>query len=101
MMTNLMMMKNNMKDYVYEAIVKSIINDMKLAYDVFDDEYEDLDGVILYLNTSSDGFGGYLYKHSEKIQDFALKINRGCDFNTKLIFTSTGQEGYYPLAKEE
>lgn len=94
------MMKNNIKDYVYEALVKSIIYDMKIAYEVFGAEYVNNDGVILYLNTNKEGLGRYLSNHNEKIHDFALSINEDCDFNTKIIFTSSGDEGYYPLLKE-
>ena len=89
-------MKMN-NDYIYEAIKKSIINDIELAYEVFkEEEYDNLEGVILQLN-STKGFGEFIKKDPVKLADFMEHLYNNLEFLVHISFTNQGEDEFYPL----
>ena len=89
------MTKNN--DYIYEAIKKSILHDIEIAYEVFKEEnYEKLEGVILQLN-STKGFGDFIKNDASKLADFMEHLYNNLEFIVHIAFTEQGEDEFYPL----
>ena len=88
-------------DHVYEAIKKSIINDVQIAYEVFKEEgYDNLEGVILCLNSFSK-FSIYLKENPVKLADFTECLFTSFDFIVQLSFVKDGEDEFYPLVNEK
>ena len=87
-------------DYVYEGIKKNLTEDLIIAYEVFKEEgYEDLEGVILSLN-SSKGFGSFLVSNPSKLADFSNHVYENIDFIVHLAFIKDQEDEFYPLLKK-
>lgn len=87
-----------MNDFVFDAIKKSLTDDIKIAYEVFKEENIDkeLSGVTIHLN-STKGFGEYLKNNQQYIRDLLEPLYQELDFCIKLVFTKDGDEEFYPL----
>ena len=87
-------------DCVYEGIKKNLTEDLINAYEVFKDEgYEDLEGVILSLN-SSKGFGSFLVSNPSKLADFSNHVYENIDFIVHLAFVKDQEDEFYPMLKK-
>jgi hypothetical protein len=87
-------------DCVYEGIKKNLTEDLLIAYEVFKEEgYEDLEGVILSLN-SSKGFGSFLASNPSKMADFSNHVFENIDFIVHLAFIKDQEDEFYPLLKK-
>lgn len=85
-----------MNDVLYEAIKKSLIEDIKGIYNYFQKDTENLRGVIVQLN-SSKGLGNYLLSNPNKITNMAEYLSENLYFSIKLILTRDGDDELYPL----
>lgn len=87
-----------MNDFVFDAIKKSLTDDIKIAYEVFKEENIDkeLSGVTIHLN-STKGFGEYLKNNPQYIRDLLEPLYQELDFCIKLVFSKDGDEEFYPL----
>jgi hypothetical protein len=89
-----------MNDCLYEAIKKSMVEDLKIAYEVFKDEgYENLEGVILALNPLKD-FGSFIKNDPVKLGDFYEHLYSSVDFIVHIAFNIDGEDEFYPLLGE-
>ena len=87
-------------DCVYEGIKKNLTEDLIIAYEVFKEEgYDDLEGVILSLN-SSKGFGSFLVSNPSKMADFSNHVYENIDFIVHLAFIKDQEDEFYPLLKK-
>lgn len=91
-------MKKKMNDYVFEAIRKSLSEDIKLAYEVFKEENknQELSGIAIHLN-STKGFGEYLKNNPNRIKDLLEPLYQELEFCIKIVFDTEGDEEFYPL----
>ena len=89
-------MKMN-NEQIYKAIKVKILDDLEIAYEVFkEEEYENLRGVILQLN-SSKGFGEYLKNDHSKLSDFIEHLYEHLDFLVHITFSEDVEEEFFPL----
>lgn len=87
-----------MINYLYEGIKRKLTEDLILAYEVFKEEdYPDLEGVILSLN-SSKGFGLFLKSYPEKLANFSEYLYNNLEFTVKIAFLD--EDEFYPLIKK-
>lgn len=88
------------EEYLYEGIKKKLTNDIVTAYEVFKlEEHENLEGVILSLN-SSEGFGCYLKRNPSKLSDLVQHLYSNVDFIIHLVFSKEGKDEFYPLLEK-
>ena len=86
-----------MNDQLYEGIKKSLIEDIKLAYEVFkEEEHENLEGVILALNPLR-GFGQYLMDNPAKMAEFTEYLFVNTEFVVHLAFDKECDDEFFPL----
>lgn len=97
-MKKTMKMKNKKisNQVLYEAIKKSLIDDLNKANEIFNDEIDNSAGVMLCLNTTK-GFGRYLYNEPHKINELAKFLNSNVNFNVKIKFSKIGEEEFLPI----
>lgn len=89
-----------MNDKLYEAVKKSIVEDLNVAYEVFLEEgYKNLEGVILSLNPLK-GFGLYLKENPQKLGDFADHLFTCVDFTVHLAFDKDSEDEFFPFIKK-
>lgn len=87
-----------MNDYLYEAIRISLLEDIKGIFEYFNEDTENLEGVIVQLN-SSRGLGNYLISNPNKITEFVEYLSDNLYFSIKLIISKDDDEKFYPLVK--
>jgi hypothetical protein len=85
---------------LYEGIKKNLTEDLLVAYEVFKEEgYENLEGVILSLN-SSKGFGSFLVANPSKLADFSNHVYENIEFIVHLAFSKDQEDEFYPLIEK-
>lgn len=87
-----------MNNYLYEAIRTSLLEDIKCIFEYFNEDTENLEGVIVQLN-SSRGLGNYLISNPNKITEFVEYLSNNLYFSIKLIISKDDDEKFYPLVK--
>lgn len=87
-----------MNSYLYEAIRISLLEDIKGIFEYFNEDTENLEGVIVQLN-SSRGLGNYLISNPNKITEFVEYLSDNLYFSIKLIISKDDDEKFYPLVK--
>lgn len=88
-------MMNN--EQLYHAIKIKIIDDLNIAYEVFqEEEYDTIKGVILQLN-STRGFGQYIKNDPSKLSDFLEHLYENLDFLVHITFDENAEEEFFPL----
>lgn len=87
-----------MNDYLYEAIKMSLLEDIKGIYEYFNVDTENLEGVIVQLN-SSKGLGDYLKCNPDKLTDMIEYLSNNLYFSIRLVLTKDAVEKFYPLVK--
>lgn len=87
-----------MNNYLYEAIRISLLEDIKGIFEYFNEDTENLEGVIVQLN-SSRGLGNYLVSNPNKITEFVEYLSNNLYFSIKLIISKDDDEKFYPLVK--
>lgn len=93
------MKKSN--DMLYEAIKTSMVDDLKLVYEVFEsDNIENLEGVIVYLNSLRE-FGNYLKNDHVKLAEFIEHLMYNVDFHVHVAFGEKGDDEFFPLIRNE
>ena len=89
-------MKMN-NDLIYEAIKKSILHDIEVAYEVFKQEgYDNLEGIILQLDTRN-GFGQFIKNDHDKLADFMVHLYTNLEFHVNITFTDQDEDEFFPL----
>jgi hypothetical protein len=88
-------------DCLYEGIKKSMIDDLKIAYEVFKEEkHENLEGVILALNPQG-GFSKYLKENPAKLAEFFEYLYVNLDFVVHISFNNDGEDEFYPFLSKK
>lgn len=85
-----------MIEYLYEGVKRKLTEDIIIAYELFQEEYQNIEGVILSLNASKD-FGLFLKEYPSKLADFSEHVFNSVDFTVQIVFMNDSEIEFYPL----